>query len=121
MTWWQWVVLYYCGYQFILFCRFMLYGRQRLEQGGEGWLDHEEAEGEDPVEGVSDVVGEVEQGEEPQTPTVSVRQRVAKGTGKARKAKGSGRSTGGKLTPPIYWVFQKVWETRETWLATHGQ
>ena len=66
MTWWQYFVIYYLGYQLISFCKFMytFNGRQRTQPSCEGRVDHEEAEGEDPVKSLFDVVSENEQGKE---------------------------------------------------------
>ena len=65
MTWWQWFLIYYMCYQTISFCKFMYtHGRQSSQSGCEGRVDHEEAEGEDRVKSLFDVVSENEQGKE---------------------------------------------------------
>ena len=65
MTWWQYFLIYYMGYQMISFCKFMYrHGRQGTQPSCEGRVDHEEAEGEDRVKSLFDVVSENEQGKE---------------------------------------------------------
>ena len=65
MTWWQYFLIYYLGYQLISFCKFMYrHGRQGTQPSCEGRVDHEKTEGEDRVKSLFDVVSENEQSKE---------------------------------------------------------
>ena len=65
MTWFYYFMIYYMCYQAISFCKFMYtHGRQGARQRSERRMDYEEAEGEDRVKSLFDVVSENEQGKE---------------------------------------------------------